>query len=165
MKPLSRFIVVGVAGLLLMASDAQCRDSVARKQPKRAEGVGLLDHRNIARDWANRQQFEAGLPADAQGLIEAAAGESKDPGVKLCLSQCATVVEEAAVNHAWLSSSGATDLTDAALAAQARKMGMGVNWAAAPNLRFSADYERAMDGTILGRAPPEVIRARMQWNF
>lgn len=165
MKTLNRLIVISVAGLLLTSTPAQCRDSVVRKRPSLAERVELLDHWGIARDLIDRKQFDAGLPTPETNPVEAAPAEAKTPGVKLCLSQCAAGVEEVAVNRAWLSSSGATDLTDAALAAQTRKMGMGLNWAAMPNLRFSADYERAMDGAALGRVPPEVIRARMQWNF
>lgn len=160
-------LLAGIVGLSLLSSPAECRHVGAHRKRTLAQRVELLDPLGIAREVAARQVFGEERPPSAQEEAQPSTAESSggERALKLCLSRCAGTVDDVALRRAWIAPGGGIDLDDAALAARTRKMGMGLNWAAMPNLKFSADYERAMDTVDVGRVAPEVVRARMQWNF
>jgi hypothetical protein len=162
MNKINGFFLAGLAALLL-ANTAEAREAGKKRhshQHRRvvAEQVEWLDTGEIAREIAARQAFgdtpqrlaAAGTPAERLQKNERGA-------LNLCFSRC---VDDPAQRPA-----SGIDFDDSALAAQTRKMGMGLKWAALPNLGFSADYERAMAPIEGGRIAPEVVRARMQWRF
>lgn len=160
MNKINGFWVAGLAGLLLLANAAEARPAGKRHAQRRVvpAQVEWLDAQEIARDIVARQAF-GGAAEQTAAAPAAALRQPGDRGaLNLCFSRC---VDDPAQQR---PASG-IDFDDSALAAQTRKMGMGLKWAAMPNLGFSADYERAMAPIEGGRIAPEVVRARMQWRF
>ncbi|WP_221048647.1 hypothetical protein [Methylogaea oryzae] len=164
MKTRMGFMVFALVGLALFAAPGECRKFGGRQKLSLAERTGWDYQAEMDRRMSSLQAFGALAPERAKD--DAPRVEPSKPGQRafdLCLSRCAAPVEEPGQRRAGAALVG--DLNDAALMQRLRKVGMGLSWRAAPNVGFSADYEKVMDAADVGRVAPDTVRARMQWDF